>query len=131
MCPWIRLLGSGIPTLLAYQLLIIDSRMHWQIHQPPLKSKLPFSFPWSFSILPVVSVLTGFASPCRHVEELIRLPGCFLCYTPSPETGPVVPTPALTNGFVTFGSFNNLAKVTTDVLQTLCFHSDYAFCSKD
>lgn len=47
----------------------------------------------------------------RHVEELIRLPECFLCYTPSPEAGPVCPTPALTNGFITFGSFNNLAKV--------------------
>ena len=54
----------------------------------------------------------------RHAEELIRLPNCFLCYTPSPETGPVVPTPALSNGFITFGSFNNLAKVTNYVLQT-------------
>lgn len=47
----------------------------------------------------------------RHVEELVRLPDCFLCYTPSPEAGPVCPTPALSNGFITFGSFNNLAKV--------------------
>lgn len=47
----------------------------------------------------------------RHVEELVRLPDSFLCYTPSPEAGPVCPTPALSNGFVTFGSFNNLAKV--------------------
>ncbi|KAJ7532020.1 hypothetical protein O6H91_14G069100 [Diphasiastrum complanatum] len=57
--------------------------------------------------------------PCttqKHVEELVRLPGCFLCYSPSPDTGPVVPTPALTNGFITFGSFNNLAKITPRVL---------------
>lgn len=47
----------------------------------------------------------------RHVEELVRLPECFLCYMPSPEAGPVSPTPALSNGFITFGSFNNLAKV--------------------
>lgn len=47
----------------------------------------------------------------RHVEELVRLPDSFLCYTPSPEAGPVSPAPALSNGFVTFGSFNNLAKV--------------------
>ncbi|KAL7247747.1 hypothetical protein ACSBR2_002617 [Camellia fascicularis] len=53
----------------------------------------------------------------KYVEELVRLPECFLCYTPSPEAGPVSPTPALSNGFVTFGSFNNLAKITTKVLQ--------------
>nr|Q8LP10.1 RecName: Full=Probable UDP-N-acetylglucosamine--peptide N-acetylglucosaminyltransferase SPINDLY; Short=EgSPY [Eustoma grandiflorum]BAC11808.1 SPINDLY [Eustoma grandiflorum] len=53
----------------------------------------------------------------KHVEELIQLPACFLCYTPSPEAGPVSPTPALSNGFITFGSFNNLAKITPKVLQ--------------
>lgn len=53
----------------------------------------------------------------KHVEELVRLPECFLCYIPSPEAGPVCPTPALANGFITFGSFNNLAKITPMVLQ--------------
>lgn len=53
----------------------------------------------------------------KHVEELIRLPGCFLCYTPSLDAGPVVETPALSNGFITFGSFNNLAKITPRVLR--------------
>ncbi|CAM0911619.1 unnamed protein product [Alopecurus aequalis] len=53
----------------------------------------------------------------KHVEELVRLPESFLCYTPSPEAGPVCPTPAISNGFITFGSFNNLAKITPKVLQ--------------
>ncbi|KAL9995277.1 putative UDP-N-acetylglucosamine--peptide N-acetylglucosaminyltransferase SPINDLY [Helianthus debilis subsp. tardiflorus] len=53
----------------------------------------------------------------KHVEDLVRLPECFLCYTPSPEAGPASPAPALSNGFVTFGSFNNLAKITPKVLQ--------------
>ncbi|MCO5555325.1 hypothetical protein L7F22_008871 [Adiantum nelumboides] len=53
----------------------------------------------------------------KHVEELVRLPGCFICYTPSPEAGPIVQAPALMNGFVTFGSFNNLAKITSRVLR--------------
>ncbi|KAK8953261.1 putative UDP-N-acetylglucosamine--peptide N-acetylglucosaminyltransferase SPINDLY [Platanthera guangdongensis] len=63
----------------------------------------------------------SFADPdttCQmQIEELVRLPECFLCYTPSPEAGPVCPTPALSNGFITFGSFNNLAKITPKVLE--------------
>lgn len=51
-----------------------------------------------------------------YVEELVRLPTGFLCYTPSPEAGSVLPLPALTNGHVTFGSFNNLAKINDEVL---------------
>ena len=50
------------------------------------------------------------------VEQLWRLPGCFLCYTPAPDTPPVAPLPALQNGFLTFGSFNALAKVTPEVM---------------
>ncbi|KAF6169233.1 hypothetical protein GIB67_013663 [Kingdonia uniflora] len=53
----------------------------------------------------------------KNVEELVRLPECFLCYTPSSEAGPVSPAPALSNGFVTFGSFNNLAKITPTVMK--------------
>lgn len=53
----------------------------------------------------------------KHVEELVRLPDSFLCYTPSSEAGSVSAAPALSNGFVTFGSFNNLAKITPKVLQ--------------
>ncbi|GFZ08891.1 tetratricopeptide repeat (TPR)-like superfamily protein [Actinidia rufa] len=66
-------------------------------------------------LLDVVDLLLNFYS--GHVEELVRLPKCFLCYMPSPEAGPVTPTPALSNGFITFGSFNNLAKITPKVLQ--------------
>jgi protein O-GlcNAc transferase len=50
------------------------------------------------------------------VEELVRLPGCFLCYTPPRDAPPVAPLPAAGRGFVTFGSFNALAKVTDAVL---------------
>ncbi|MBI5461482.1 MAG: tetratricopeptide repeat protein [Gammaproteobacteria bacterium] len=49
-------------------------------------------------------------------ERLARLPGCFLCYQP-PETAPdVAPPPCEKNGFVTFGSFNNLAKINPGVI---------------
>ena len=50
-------------------------------------------------------------------ETLVRLPGCFLVYTPPVELPPVGPLPALANGFVTFGSFNALAKITPAVMR--------------
>mmetsp|Transcript_37645 Transcript_37645/g.111342 ORF Transcript_37645/g.111342 Transcript_37645/m.111342 type:complete len:770 (-) Transcript_37645:253-2562(-) len=51
------------------------------------------------------------------VEELVRLPGCFLCYTPAHDAPEVSSLPALSNGYVTFGSFNNLAKITSQVIR--------------
>lgn len=49
-------------------------------------------------------------------ESLLRLPGCFLCYQP-PENAPdIAAAPCKKNGFVTFGSFNNLAKVNAEVV---------------
>ncbi len=51
-----------------------------------------------------------------HIEQLARLPHGFLCYTP-PATAPAVsPLPAYAAGHVTFGSFNNLAKMTPEVI---------------
>src|SRR3990167_5743644 len=46
-----------------------------------------------------------------YIEKLGRLPGGFLCYQPLAESPPVAPPPALTAGHITFGSFNNLAKI--------------------
>jgi predicted O-linked N-acetylglucosamine transferase (SPINDLY family) len=44
-------------------------------------------------------------------EILVRLPGCFLCYG-GPAAAPVpTPPPCLATGGVTFGSFNNPAKL--------------------
>ncbi|RJF78450.1 tetratricopeptide repeat protein [Azospirillum cavernae] len=55
------------------------------------------------------------ASDGHHSERLVRLDGGFLCYRPlSPAPDPAAP-PCLTNGFVTFGSFNTLNKLTPAV----------------
>jgi len=47
---------------------------------------------------------------------LYRLPGCFLCYQPPVDAPRVSQTPAVNAGFITFGSFNNLPKVTPEVI---------------
>ena len=52
-----------------------------------------------------------------YVETLLRLPRCFLCYSPMQQPPPVSPAPCESQGFVTFGSFNALAKVTDEVVE--------------
>ena len=46
-----------------------------------------------------------------YSERPARLPGSFLCFKPRPGTPEVVPTPALENHYITFGSYNNLPKL--------------------
>ena len=58
----------------------------------------------------------------EHVysERPLRLPDGYVCYSPPPYAPDVVPLPALANGHITFGCFNNLAKVTQRVIATWC-----------
>jgi predicted O-linked N-acetylglucosamine transferase (SPINDLY family) len=51
-----------------------------------------------------------------HTEQLIRLPGGFLSYTPPANLPDVAPLPAASNGFVTFGSYNNFAKTSQSTI---------------
>ena len=51
-----------------------------------------------------------------HTEDLVRLPGGFLCYgapAESPETGE---PPSTSTGYVTFGSFTDFAKVSPSLI---------------
>ncbi len=49
-------------------------------------------------------------------EKLIRMPEGFLCYQP-PETAPeVAALPVDKNGYITFGSFSNMAKINGDMI---------------
>lgn len=52
----------------------------------------------------------GFAD-LYHCERLARLPRTQWCYLPDPGALPVNALPALSGGGVTFGSFNNVAKI--------------------
>jgi protein O-GlcNAc transferase len=53
-----------------------------------------------------------------YSERLLRLADGYICYSPPPNAPDVVAGPALANGFVTFGCFNNLAKITPVVIET-------------
>jgi len=65
-------------------------------------------------------ITDGVADPAgeeaNYSEKLLRLDGCFLCYQPHPDTPAGAPLPALENGHVTFGSFNNFSKINPGVL---------------
>ncbi len=51
-----------------------------------------------------------------YTERLFRLSRGFLCYQP-PDSAPAVgPLPSITKGIVTFGSFNNLSKITSETI---------------
>jgi predicted O-linked N-acetylglucosamine transferase (SPINDLY family) len=53
----------------------------------------------------------------HYVEQLVRLPGCLLCYQAPADAPEVSALPALANGHVTFGSFNQPAKLGDGVLR--------------
>ena len=52
-----------------------------------------------------------------YAEKLMRLPESFVCYLPDGQSPDVGPLPALTKGYITFGSFNNFQKVTPQVFE--------------
>ena len=52
-----------------------------------------------------------------HSEQLLRLPQTQWCFRPDAEALPVGALPALSRGYITFGSFNNLWKINDAVIR--------------
>ena len=57
------------------------------------------------------------SDPTPHTETLIRLPKGIACYSPNEDVPPISELPARHNGFVTFGSLNNLSKINARVVE--------------
>ena len=55
-----------------------------------------------------------------YSERLLQMPDGYVCYSAPPYAPDVAPLPALANGHITFGCFNNLAKITPRVIATWC-----------
>jgi protein O-GlcNAc transferase len=55
-----------------------------------------------------------------YSERLLRMPDGYVCYSPPPHAPDVVPAPVLRNGHITFGCFNNIAKITPRTIATWC-----------
>ena len=53
-----------------------------------------------------------------YSERLLRLEDGYICYSPPPYAPDIVALPARANGHVSFGCFNNLAKITPRVIAT-------------
>jgi predicted O-linked N-acetylglucosamine transferase (SPINDLY family) len=51
-----------------------------------------------------------------YAERVLRMPRTYVTYDPADDARPVGPTPAAGSGHVTFGSFNNPAKIAPEVV---------------
>ncbi|WP_247893745.1 tetratricopeptide repeat protein [Azospirillum endophyticum] len=104
--------------------ILVDAGGHMSRNRMPLVARRPAPLQVSLPLYPNTTGLGAvdyqIADPrlappgadALHVERLIRLPGCVLCYRPA-ESGFAPPDrpPLERNGHVTFGSFNNITKV--------------------
>ena len=103
-------------TYLGYQhntgMAAMDYRITDDITDPPRKSPPPPGV----APAPGSSGRSASDAPAPRGEQLLRLPGGFLCFHPSADAPEVTPLPASTSGHVTFIASHRLIKVNDQVL---------------
>ncbi len=112
--------------------ILIDVTGHTAFNRLPLFALKPapvqvewLGYPYTtgldaidYSIMDEVAVPEG--EEVQFVEEVVRLATGRFCFDPPAEAPDVAGPPALRNGWITFGSFNNVAKLTDQVLEVWC-----------
>lgn len=71
-----------------------------------------------YCVMDEVAVHTG--EEAQFVEEVVRLSSGRFCYEPPLRAPEVAQPPVMRNGWITFGSFNNVTKLTEEVLEVWC-----------
>lgn len=62
--------------------------------------------------------LTPPGTETHYAEDIIRMPCWHACFEAPSDAPPIAPLPAIENGFITFGCFNNPAKMNDDVISS-------------
>ncbi len=103
--------------------ILVDLAGHTENNRLPLFMKKPAPVQITYLGYPDTTGLTSIdyrltdacadpeGSERFYTEKLIRLENCFLCYRPPDVLPALSDTPGLKNGYITFGSFNNLPKI--------------------
>ncbi|WP_349573391.1 glycosyltransferase [Azotobacter salinestris] len=71
----------------------------------------------SFDYLLSDAVETPDGEDIYYTEKLIRLPDDYICYLPPPYMPDCQPLPAMRNGYITLGCFNNPTKINDELLR--------------
>lgn len=118
-----RILGDGIDILVELGGHSAENRIRTLVSRPAPVQMTWLGYP-NTTGLPQIDyrITDADADPVgvaddRNSERLLRLERCFLCYQPASDSPEVGPLPMASNGYLTFGSFNNLAKVSSHTIR--------------
>lgn len=66
----------------------------------------------------VDNIVTPAGSDIYYVEKILRMPNSYVCYTPPDfHVEKIDEAPCINNTYITFGSFNNIAKITPNLIR--------------